>query len=128
MSLLPRLPRWLRVLLLGLNLAASVGVLAAYWFGTYGNLIASWFGASAFAAVAVPLGRWATRHLDARQAHLAEHVAKTAAEHTARHLADQHAATRAHVTDSVAVLADQIAAVHVRLDALSSPTSTEGDA
>lgn len=128
MSLLARLPRWLRVLLLGANLAASSVVLALNWAATDPNLIASWILTAAAVTVAPPLTAWATRRLDARQAHLAEHVAKSAAEHTARHLAEQHAATRAHVAEHVAALADQIAAVHVRLDALTPPsTPGQGD-
>lgn len=123
MSVLGRFPRWLRVTLLGANLAASLAVLIANWLATYPNLIASWVVGAAVAAIAIPATAWATRKLDARQ----DHIARQAAQHTAQHLAEHHEATRTHVTEELAahaaaqgeqfaVLSDQLAALHARLD------------
>ena len=123
MSVLPRLPRWLRWPLLGLNLAASLAVLSHWWPSIWPNLAASWVLGAALAAIAMPAATWLTRTMDARQ----EHIAQRAAQHTAAHLTAHHEATRAHVTDALAehaaaqsdrldVLGDQIAALHAKLD------------
>lgn len=127
MNLLPQLPRWLRALLLSVNLAASTAVTAWFFEATFPNLIASWVLGAAAAAVALPLTRLAARRLDERQ----ENLARRAAEHAATHLAEQHEVTRVHVADQIsqhaAALADQIAAVHVRLDALASSATQDPD-
>ena len=115
MSVLGRLPRWLRLALLVGNLGASLGVLIAFWTAVWPNLEASWFQFAAVTALAVPFGAWAGRRLDERQ----EHVARRAAEHTAQHLAEHHEATRrwdeAHA-EQLRVLSDQVAALHVKFD------------
>ena len=108
MSVLGRFPRWLRVLLLGIDLAAAAGVLAAFWSASYPNLIAAWFQFAAVAALAVPFGAWAQRRLDERQ----EHMARRAAEHTTAHLVQHHETTREHI----AALSDQVAALHAKID------------
>lgn len=123
MSVIGRFPRWLRILLLGADLLASVAVLIHWWAASYPNLIAAWFQFAAVAALAVPFGAWAGRRLDERQ----EHVARRAAEHTAQHLAEHHEVTRAHLderitavaqthADTLAAISDQVAALHARLD------------
>lgn len=123
MSVLGRFPRWLRWLLLGLNLAASVATLVANWLSTYPNLIASWVVAAAVAAVAIPFGAWLGRKLDQRQAHIAQQAAGS----VAAHLTEHHERTRTHVTEQLAqhaaaqgeqmqVISDQLAALHARLD------------
>lgn len=108
MSVLGRFPRWLRIALLAVNLAASLAVLVHFWFGTYPNLLASWVVAAALAAVAAPGAAWIGRRLDERQ----EHVARRAAEHTTARLAQHHETTRQHI----AALSDQVAALHTKLD------------
>lgn len=123
MTVLGWFPRWLRRLLLGANLAGSVAALAANWSGTYSNLIASWVLAAAAGAIAIPVTGWLGRKLPQWQ----EHIARRAAEHTAAHLTEHHDATRTHVTEALAqhaaaqterlaVITDQIAALHARLD------------
>lgn len=123
MSVLRRFPRWARILLLGLNLTASLAVLIHWWLQVWPNLEASWVLGAAVAAIAVPATAWLTRRLDERQ----EHVAQRAAEHTAQHLAEHHAVTRTHIAEQFAqhataqndrfdVLTNQIAAVAARLD------------
>lgn len=123
MSVLRRFPRWLQVLLLGVDLVASLVVLVHWWAASYPNLIAAWFQFSAVAALAVPLGAWLGRKLDQRQ----EHIARRTAEHTAAHLTEHHDMTRTHVTkqlaahaatqgERLAVISDQIAAINQRLD------------
>lgn len=119
MSVLGRFPRRLRRLLLAVNLGASAAVLAAFWSGTFPNLIASWVQVSAALAIAAPTAGWLGRRLDARQEHI---VRRTAA-----HLAEHHETTRAHVTtqlnlhaatqaDRLDVITDQLAALHAKLD------------
>lgn len=123
MSVLRRFPRWARILLLGLNLAASLAVLIHWWLQVWPNLEASWVLGAVVAAVAVPATGWLTRRLDAHQ----ERVAQRAAEHTATQLAEHHEVTRTHVAEQLAlhaaaqndrfdVLTNQIAAVAARLD------------
>lgn len=108
MTVLRGFPRWLRVSLLGVNLAASAAVLCLHWFGTYPNLIASWFGASALASVAAPLGARLGRLLDAR--HAAHHDATRAHVET---LMAAHAEAQNQRLDA---LGEQMAALHDRLD------------
>lgn len=123
MSVLGRFPRWLRWLLLGLNLGASLAVLVHWWLQVWPNLEASWVLGAAVAAVAVPFGAWLGRKLDQRQ----EHIAQRTATHTAAHLTEHHEQTRTHVTEQLAqhaaaqqerfdVLTNQVAALHARLD------------
>lgn len=123
MSVLHRFPRWLRVVLLGLNLAASLAVLVHWWLQVWPNLEASWVLGAAAAAIALPAGAWLGRKLDQRQ----EHIAARAAEHAAQHMTEHHETTRAQVreqfaahaaaqNDRLAVITDQIAALHARLD------------
>lgn len=108
MTVLGRFPRWLRWLLLAASLGGSLGVLVNWWTAVWPNLEASWFQGSVIAAVAVPAGAWLGRWLD-------------------RHHSGHHDATRAHITDELAahaaiqgeqfaVLSDQLAALHARLD------------
>lgn len=115
MSVLRRFPRWLRVLLLGVNLAAATAILINWWLAIWPNLAAAYFQFAAVAALAVPVAAWLTRHLDAH----AEHIARRAAEHTTAPLVAHHEATREHI----AALSDQVAALHAKLD-----QQTGGDA
>lgn len=97
MSALARFPRWLRVALLGLNLAAASAVLIANWLQTYPNLIASWVVAAAVAALAIPFGAWLGRRLDTRHG---------------RH----HDETRQHITQQLAPIQRSLADLHAKLD------------
>ena len=108
MTVLGRFPRWLRWLLLGVNLAAAVAVLAVYWLETFPNLIASWVVAAAVAAIALPAGAWLGRWLDT---HHSRHHGDTRA-----HIEQQFAAHDAVQGERMQVISDQIAALHARLD------------
>lgn len=63
MSVLPRLPRWLRIALLAANLAAALGVLIAYWVASYPNLIAAWAQGSVLVTLVAPARSWLDRRL-----------------------------------------------------------------
>lgn len=108
MSVLGRFPRWLRWLLLGVNLAASLAVLAWFWTETFPNLIASWVVGAAVAAVALPAGAWLGHWLDT---HHSRHHGDTRA-----HIEQQFAAHDAVQGERMQVISDQIAALHARLD------------
>lgn len=74
MSVLRRLPRWVRWMLLGGNLAASLGVLLAYWIASYPNLIASWAQGSVLVTL-VPVARaWLERRLNEHHEAVKAHV------------------------------------------------------
>lgn len=121
MSLLPRLPRWLRAVLLGANLAAALAVLIVNWTSTFPNLIASWILTAAAVAVAVPGSAWLTRLFDRHQKHVAaEHEA------TRAHVADQLSRHAAAQSGQIAMIADQIATLRARFDP-AAPSSVEGD-
>lgn len=108
MSVLGRFPRWLRWLLLGVNLAASLAVLAWFWTETFPNLIASWVVGAAVAAVALPAGAWLGHWLDT---HHSRHHGDTRA-----HIEAQFAVHDAVQGERMQVISDQIAALHARLD------------
>lgn len=119
MSALGRFPRWLRVTLLGINLAAALAVLVNWWLAIWPNLAASWEVASAGVAVAVPVRTWLGRKIPVWQ----ERIARR----TAVHVAEHHEATREHVTaqlnlhaaaqdERMQVISNQVAALHAKLD------------
>ena len=85
MSTLTKLPRWVRAAALAVNLAAALGVLAAYWVASYPNLIAAWAQGSALVTLAPVARSWLERRL-------AEHHAAVKADvkaHVDRALAAQ---------------------------------------
>lgn len=97
MSVLPRLPRWLRWLLLGANLAAALAVLTWFWTETFPNLIASWVVGAAVAAVALPAGAWLGRWLD-------------------RHHSTHHGDTRTHITTELEPIRRSLRDLHAKID------------
>ena len=101
MSVLGRFPRWLRRLLLGVNLAAALEVLAWFWTETFPNLIASWVVGAAVAAVALPAGAWLGRWLDT---------------HHSGHHADTRAHITAEVTAGLAPIQQSLNDLHAKID------------
>lgn len=83
MTTLAKLPRWIRAALLGVNLAASLGVLVAYWIASYPNLIAAWAQGSVLVTLAPRARAWLERRL-------------------AEHHADVKADVKAHVDRALA--------------------------
>jgi hypothetical protein len=68
---LASLPRWLRLLLVAANTAASVGLTLANWSQVWPNIQASWVLAGpAFAAAAGVVLRRLDRHHEAIKAHV----------------------------------------------------------
>lgn len=90
-----------------------MGTIWGFYFGWYQGAVYSNLLASGICAALV---WWRAR----------VHLARAREQH-ARHLADQHEATRAHLAEHAEALAGQIAAVHVRLDALASPATQDPD-
>lgn len=90
-----------------------MGTIWGFYFGWYQGAVYSNLLASGICAALV---WWRAR----------VHVARAREQH-ARHLADQHEATRAHLAEHAEALAGQIAAVHARLDALTNPATSSPD-
>jgi hypothetical protein len=95
-------PRWLRVALLVVNLAAALAVLVNWWLAIWPNLAAAWVQFAVIAALAIPLGAWLGRLMDARHA-------------------AHHDGTRAHVETALAAHAE---AQNQRLDALGEQVAS----
>jgi predicted membrane-bound mannosyltransferase len=105
----------LRVALLGANFAASLGVLVNWWLAVWPNLAAAWFQTSAIVALAMPLSVWVGRVLDTHHDRVAAHQEREHAA-TRQHVEERLATHAAAHDERMAVISDQIAALHAKLD------------
>lgn len=104
MAALRTFPRWLRVLLLAVNTAASLTVLALWYSAIWPNLAAGWIAAPTVVGPGIALLRTAARRLEARHQATRDHFDAQIAQHATVH------------AETLAVVSDQVAAVHARLD------------
>jgi hypothetical protein len=89
-----RLPRWLRVALITVNVAASLAVLGLWWASIWPNLAAAWIGAAPAGGAAT----WAAGRFD----RAVDRIDSRLEAHSHRH--DQHARALADVQRTVADL------------------------
>lgn len=97
MTVLRAFPRWLQVLLLAVNTAGSLLVLAVWWTAIWPNLAAGWVAAPTVVGPGLALLRASARRLEAHRRAIRTD------------LAEHHEKVTAHV-------AAQFAALHARLD------------